>query len=192
MKTKLFALLFVLLATTSPARAAEPTAFALAKEGNRHIGEEAKDRVVEIRSEKSVGTLVPNIWHVTYFDPDAAAKSVTIKFAAGQKVSVKRTARIIQPITGAHKELPKTKLKIDSDKALDIAKSEPLLKNLTLKASRMDLERRSVDDDMPVWKIELWAAKLNNPNKAVSVGEVFISAEDGKVVKNDLKISRVD
>lgn len=192
MKWKLFIFLFVLLATTSPARAAEPTAFALVKEGNRHIGEEAKDRVVEIRSEKSVGTLVPNIWHVTYYDPDAAAKAVTIKFAAGQKVSVKRTARLIQPVTGAHKELPKAKLKIDSDRALDLAKGEPLLKNLTLKASRLDLERRSAVDDMPVWKVELWAAKLDNPNKSVSVGEVFISAEDGKVVKNDLKISRVD
>lgn len=192
MKLKLSALLLVLLAATSPARAAEATAFALVKEGNRHIGEEAKDRVVEIRSEKSVGTLVPAIWHVTYYDPDSATKSVTIKFAAGQKVSVKRTARVIQPITGAHKELPKAKLKIDSDKALDTARSEPLLKNLTLKAARLNLERRSATDDMPVWKVELWAAKLDNPNKAVSVGEVFIDAETGKVVKNDLKISRVD
>lgn len=186
-----FALVLPLMGAR-PAVAAELSAFALVKEGNRHLGEEAKDRVVEIRSEKSVGTLVPNIWHVTYYDPDAAAKSVTIKFAAGQKVSVKRTARLIQPVTGAHKELPKAKLKVDSDKALDLAKSEPLLKNLTLKASRLDLERRSAVDDMPVWKVELWAAKLDNPNKSVSVGEVFISAEDGKVVKSDLKISRVD
>lgn len=178
--------------TVVAARAAEPTAFQLVKEGNRHVGEEAKDRVVQIRSEKSIGSLTPSIWYVVFYDPDATAKAAEVKFVAGKKVSVKRPARILEPITGAHKELPRASLKIDSDKALQIATSEPILKNLTLKASELKLERRSGGDETPVWKVELWAAKLNNPNKAVSVGEVFITAEDGKVVKSDLKINRVD
>ena len=103
------------------ANTAEPTAFDLVKEGNRHLGEEAKGRVVQIRSEKSVGGLTPNIWFVVYYDPDATAKATEIKFAAGTKVSVKRPARVLEPITGAHLELPKEKLKIDSDKAIEIA-----------------------------------------------------------------------
>lgn len=184
--------LVVSLVAAGPVVAAELSAFALVKQGNRHVGEDAKDRVVQIRSEKSINTLVPNIWFIVYYDPDATAKATEIKFAAGQKVSVKRPARLLEPITGAHKELPKAKLKVDSDQALDIARAEPLLKNLTLKASKLKLERRSGTDETPVWKVELWAAKLDNPNKSVSVGEVFISAEDGKVVKSDLKISRVD
>ena len=49
---------------------ANATAFALVKEGNRHVGEEARDRVVQIRSEKSVGSLVPNIWYIVYYDPE--------------------------------------------------------------------------------------------------------------------------
>lgn len=186
-----FALVLSLLVAL-PTSAAELGAFSLVKEGNRHVGEDAKDRVVQIRSEKSINTLVPNIWFIVYYDPDATAKATEIKFAAGQKVSVKRPARLLEPITGAHKELPKARLKVDSDKALDIARAEPLLKNLTLKASKLKLERRSASDDAPVWKVELWAAKLANPNKSVSIGEVLIDAENGKVVKNDLKISRVD
>src|SRR6266498_4462396 len=87
--------------------AAEPTAFDLVKEGNRHLGEEAKGRVVQIRSEKSVGGLTPNIWFVVYYDPDATAKATEIKFAAGTKVAVKRPARVFEPFTGAHRELPK-------------------------------------------------------------------------------------
>ncbi|MEY2409475.1 MAG: hypothetical protein QOF48_2145 [Verrucomicrobiota bacterium] len=172
--------------------AQDVTAFALVKEGNRHVGEEAKDRVVQIRSEKSIATLVPNIWTVVYFDPDATAKATEVRFMAGQKVSVKRPARILEPITGGHKELPKNRLKIDSDRALEIAKSEPVLKDLSLKASQLKLERRSAADETPVWKVELWAAKLNNPNRAVSIGQLFINAEDGKVVKNELKINHVD
>src|SRR6185295_7396753 len=166
---RLLATALVFWGLVSVLNAAEPTALELIKEGNRHVGEDAKDRVVEIRSEKSVGTLTPNIWYVVYYDPDATAKATEVKFMAGQKVSVKRPARILEPITGAQKELPKDKLKIDSDKALDIAQGEPVLKNLTLKASQLKLERRSSIEDVPVWKVELWAAKLNNPNRAVSI-----------------------
>src|SRR5436190_22769133 len=65
--------------------AAEPTAFDLVKEGNRHLGEEAKGRVVQIRSEKSVGGLTPNIWFVVYYDPDATAKATEINSRRGRK-----------------------------------------------------------------------------------------------------------
>jgi hypothetical protein len=43
-----------------------------------------------------------------------------------------------------------------------------------------------------VWKVKLWAAKLRNPQKTAGIGEVWVSAGDGKVVKNDLKIQHVD
>src|ERR1044071_7563955 len=170
--------------------ASELSAFELVKEGNRHLGEEAKDRVVQIRSEKSVGGLTPNIWYVVYYDPDATAKATEIKFAAGTKVSVKRPARILEPITGAHRELPKDKLKIDSDKAINIAKNEPLIKNLTLTNTELKLERGEADQ--PVWKVKLWAAKIRRPSDTVNIGEDEISAEDGKLVRNDLKPGRVD
>ena len=172
------------------ANTAEPTAFDLVKEGNRHLGEEAKGRVVQIRSEKSVGGLTPNIWFVVYYDPDATAKATEIKFAAGTKVSVKRPARVLEPITGAHRELAKEKLKIDSDKAIEIAKNEPLIKKLTLTNTQLTLERG--EGDQPVWKVKLWAAKIRKPSDTVNIGELHLSAEDGKVVKNDLKPGRVD
>jgi hypothetical protein len=43
-----------------------------------------------------------------------------------------------------------------------------------------------------VWKVRLWAAKLRNPERDADIGEVWVSASDGKVVKNDLHINRVD
>jgi len=170
--------------------AAEPTAFELIKEGNRHVGEEAKGRVVQIRSEKSIGSMMPNIWYVVYYDPDATAKATEVKFAAGTKVSVKRPARILEPISRSHRELAKEKLKIDSDKAIQIAKSDPLLKNVTLTNTEMRLERG--EGDQPVWKVKLWATKIRKPSETVNIGEIHISAEDGKVVTSDLKPGRVD
>jgi len=167
----------------------ELTAFQLIKEGNRHVGEDAKDKVVQIRSEKSIGSLTPIIWYVVYYDPDATAKATQVKFGAGVKLEVKRPSRVFELAGSTHLPLDKEKLKTDSDKALQIALAEPLLKNVKILASRLTLERW---ENMPVWKVRLWAAKLRNPKKDVDIGEVFIAAENGKVVKNDLHIDRID
>jgi hypothetical protein len=170
-------------------QADEKTAYALIKEGNRHVGEDAKDKVVQIRSEKSLGSLTPNIWYVVYYDPDATTKATQVKFGAGVKMEVKREFRLFELASKAHLPLEREKLKIDSDKAIEVATSEPLLKNLKLLSTRLTLERW---EEMPVWKVRLWAAKLRNPTKDADIGEVIISAETGKILKNDLKISRVD
>ena len=187
---KLMAALLAVCGLSQTVSAAEPTAFQLIKEGDRHVGEDAKGRVSQIRSEKSVGGLTPNIWHVVYYDPDATAKATEIKFAAGKKISVKRPARIIELGSSAHRELPKDKLRIDSDKALAIAKKEPLLEKLTLTNSEMRLERG--EGDLPVWKIKLWAAKIRKPSETANIGEIHVSADDGKVIKSDLKPGRAD
>lgn len=167
----------------------EKTAFELIKEGNRHVGEDAKDKVVQIRSEKSLGSLTPNIWYVVFYDPDAATKATEVKFGGGVKLEVKRQFRLFELAGKAHLPLDREKLKVDSNKAIETATAEPLLKNLKILSTRLTLERY---EEMPVWKVRLWAAKLRNPNKDADIGEVFISAETGKVVKNDLKINRVD
>src|ERR1043166_9704442 len=173
------------------ALSAEPTAFELIKEGNRHVGEEAKEKVVQIRSDKSIGTLTPTIWYVVYYDPDATAKATEVKFGAGKKLTVKRPPRVLEPFLGTHRPLNREKMKIDSDKAIDVATKEPLLANLELKATQLWLERPAWSaDEVPVWKVRLWAAKLKHPDQDADIGEVFVSAEDGKVVKNDLHINR--
>jgi hypothetical protein len=124
-----------------------------------------------------------------YYDLDATAKATQVKFGGGVKLEVKRPSRLFELAGTAHLPLDKDKLKVDSDKAIEIATAEPLLKNLKILATRLTLERW---EEMPVWKVRLWAAKLRNPAKDVDIGEVFITADTGKVIKNDLRISRVD
>jgi hypothetical protein len=180
---KTFAVAAMTFAVARAALAADPTAFELAKLGNQYVGVESKDKVVQIRSEKSVGTLAPNIWYVVYYDPDATLKAVEVKFGAGQKLDVSRPLRLLEPITGGDQVLDSAKLKVDSDKALKIALAEPLLKNLTVKATQLWLQHGDLG---PEWKVKFWAAKLKAPNKDTDVGVVVISAADGSVVKSDL------
>ena len=171
------------------ARANEPTAFDLITEGNRYVGEQSKDKLVQLRSEKSVGTLTPNIWFVVYYDPDATFKATEVKFGAGKKLKVTRPVRVLELGTGDDKTLDRSKLKIDSDEAIKTATAEPLLKSLTLKATKLVLQR---GDEGPVWKVTLWAAKLKNPADNADIGSVFIAADTGKVVRTDLQINHVD
>src|SRR2546423_9411041 len=153
--------------------AGEPTAFELVKEGNRHVGEEAKDQVAQIRSEKSIGTLTPSIWYVVFYDPDATAKATEVKFGAGKKLSVKRPARVLEPFLGTHRPFNREKLKIDSDKAIQIATKEPLLDNVKLKATQLWLGREAWSaDESAIWKVRLWAAKLRRPEDNVDIGEL--------------------
>jgi len=181
----LAALMFV----SQIARGAEPTALSLIKEGNRYVGEDVKDRIVEIYSDKSVGNTTPNVWHIVYYDPNATLKSTEVTFGGGKKMDVKRPMRLVQPITGDQKEMDRKKMKVDSDKALKTASQDPLLEKLTLRASQMWLQHGDVG---PVWKVRLWAAKLKDPGNDVDIGDVYIAADDGKVMRRDLHIDRVD
>lgn len=180
------------------ASADDATALSLISEGNRYVGEQAKDKVVQIRSEKSVGSLSPIIWYVVFYDPTASLKAVEVKFGAGKMLSVKRPMRLLEPVTGGDLPLDRSKIKIDSPQAIAIAQKEPLLQNLKLTATRLTLDRVGEGvlgqggTGQGVWKVRLWAAKLRNPQKDADIGEVWISATDGQVVKNDLRINRVD
>lgn len=180
----------LLVATlVSAAQAAEPTALQLIKEGNRHVGEDSKDKVTQIRSEKSVGGLTPSIWHVVYYDPDARMKATEVKFGGGKKMDVVRPFRLIERIN-AYKAMDRSKLKIDSDEALRLAQKDTLLERVKLTNSKMTLEKG--EDDIPVWKVQLWAEKARRPGDTVDIGKVIINAEDGKFLERDLHIQRTE
>jgi hypothetical protein len=191
MKTKWRVLLGAALAMAlAPcARAGDLTAFQLIKEGDHFVGDQSKGKVVQIRSEKSVASLTPEIWYVVYYDPDATLKAVEVKFGAGQKMKVTHPLRLLEPVTGEDKVLDRSKLTVDSNRALEIAKSQPLLSNLALRASQLWLLHGDLG---PVWKVKFWASKLQHPNDYADIGVVFISAADGSIVKTDLHPNSVD
>ena len=168
---------------------AEPTSFDLIKEGNRSLGEQSKDKVLGIHSDKSIASLMPSIWYVVYFDPDAAFKRAEVKFEAGRPMGVKRDRNPFGGSGALENVLDIKKLKVDSDGAIKTATAEPLLEKLTLKSTQLWLENTG---GAPVWKVRLWAAKLKKPEATANIGDIFISAEDGKVVKTDLHINKVD
>ena len=182
MKIK-YSLALTILAFATRAALADPTAFDLARKGDDYVGVQSKDKVLEIYSEKSVAMLMPNIWYVDYYDPDAGWKTVEVKFGGGQEMEVTHPSHIFQGHPKETDVLDQSKLEVDSPRALKIAQTQPLLKGLTLKESKMTLQN---SDDGVVWKVEIWAAKVNDSTKEADIGIVTVSAADGSVIKADL------
>jgi hypothetical protein len=189
MKSRLLAALVALLLMTVAAVAGEPTAFQLVKAGNDYVSKDARDQVVQIRSERSSGSLTPSVWYIVYYDPDASLKATEVKFVSGKKQDVKRPFRLLEPISGADKKLDRSKMKADSDKVLKNASGEPIFKKVKLVASQMWLEHCDVG---PTWKVRFWASKNSNSSQDVDIGDIYVSAEDGKTVRTDLHIDRVN
>lgn len=162
---------------------AEPTALDLVKRGDDYVGMQSRDKVVQIYSDRSVASLEPNIWHVVYYDPTVFTKTVEVKFEAGQETSVTHPMHPFQLPAKPSQVLDLSKVTVDSDHAVDIAASQPLLKGLKLRYSKVTLQK---GENGPEWKVELWSAKVSDPTKDANVGTVRISAVDGSVVQSDL------
>jgi hypothetical protein len=167
----------------------DATAFDLMKEGNRYVGEQAKDRVVQVRSERSVGSLSPKVWYVVYNDPTAKMKAVEVKFAAGKMIDVKRPFRLVERISDKTQPMDKDKLKIDSNKAIEKALKEPILEDVKVKSVEATLQNSTAG---PVWKLRLWAEKLARTTETANLGTVLITADDGKVIETDIHLDRLD
>jgi hypothetical protein len=167
----------------------EPTALSLIKQADEYVGKAVAGQVIGIRSEKSVAGLEPNIWYIVYHDHDAMFKTAEVKFGAGKELEVRHPMR--QPFAYINDKnyIDQKTIKIDSDKAIKIATAEPLLDKLTIRATQLWLDH---SDGVNTWKVRLWAQKLRHPDADADIGDVYISADDGKVIRTDLHIDRVD
>jgi hypothetical protein len=165
------------------------TAVSLVKEANRHVGEQIKDQVVQIRPEKFIGLLNPNIWYVVGHDPDATFKATERKFGAGLKLELTRPLCVLVIGPDNHKPLDRSKLKVDSDRANQAATAAPLLASRTLTATQLWLQP---GDQGPVWQVRLRAAKSRNSQEAADIGEVYIAGDAGEVIRTDLHSNSVD
>lgn len=162
---------------------AQPAALNLVKKGNDYVGVQSRDKIIQIYSDRSVAGLEPNIWHVVYFDPTVFSKTVEVKFEAGQETDVAHIMHPFQLPAKPEQIVDLSKVTVDSDRAVDIAASRPVLKGLNLRSSKVSLQN---SDNGPEWKVELWSAKVSDPTKDANVGSVSISAIDGSIIQSDL------
>ncbi len=162
---------------------ADPTALQLVKKGDQFVGVQAKDKILQIWAEKSAASVDPNIWHVVYFDTGASGNNTDVKFGAGEEMGISHPFHPFFSEPKLRDVIDLAKVHVDSDRALQIASEQPLLKGLKLRYSQMKL---AYTDDGVTWTLDLWSARVNDPTKDAGVGTVVISADTGAVLKSDL------
>jgi hypothetical protein len=172
-------------ALASAAADVPPTALQLIKAGNQYVGDQSRDQVLGVYSDMSLAGLTPTLWYVDYYDPDAKFKIVEVKFGADLKLDVHRPWKLFGGKGSLTNVFDLKKLKVDSDKAMGIATSQQLLQPITLKATQLWLGRC---DEGVAWKVRIWAAKLSQPDVTVEIGDVYLSPEDGRILRADLHV----
>jgi hypothetical protein len=83
-------------------------------------------------------------------------------------------------------------LKVDSDTALKTAIKQPLLESIKITSTQLELRRTGRGKGEPVWTVTLWANKVSNTTRDAKVGEVQVSAIDGRVTGSDIQPSRLE
>ena len=116
-------------------------------------------------------------------------KAVEVKFAAGKMVDVKRPFRLVEMVGDASRPMDKDKLKIDSDEAIATALKEPILADIKVKSVEARLQNSEAG---PVWRLRLWALKLDKEHQTADIGKVIVTADDGKVIETDIHLDRLD
>jgi hypothetical protein len=117
-------------------------------------------------------------------------KAVEVKFAAGKMIDVKRPFRLVERISDKTQPMDKEKLKIDSNKAIEIALKEPILEDIKVKSVEASLQNDGAIG--PVWKLRLWAERLSGAQETAGIGHIVVTADEGKVIENEVKLNRLD
>ena len=168
--------------------AAESTGLRALQEANRHVAAEARNKVMQLRSEKSTNGLTPRAWTVLYYDPSVRMRTTIVKIGA---VGEPRAEHPFRPFSRPDPKLAfdPTNVRIDSDEALKVAQKDRLLDKVKLTSSRVTLE---LWEEAPVWKIEFWAEKTHDPKRSPDIGRIFVDVREPKVVNRDLHIDRAE
>jgi hypothetical protein len=156
------------------------------QEANRNVAAEARDKIIQLRSDKSTNGLSPGVWTVLYYDPSVRMKTTVVNVGRGKDAKVEHPFRLFNRPSPAL-VFDVSKVRIDSDEALKVAQKDRLLDKVKLTSSRVTLE---LWEDGPVWKIEFWAEKSRESQQAADIGQIFVDAREAKVVNRDLHITR--
>ena len=164
---------------------AKPTALQLLQKGNSYVSARSQNRVLQIASERTPVDEAPRSWRLSYFDEKASAKTVEVRFEAGEMERVFEPSAFLGLFSfGSSKTLDLDKVGIDSDRAIRIAASQCDPTEVTLKFVEVKLERGY--GGLPVWNVKLFGIAPGRSADDASLGFVILLAEDGKVLKKDI------
>jgi hypothetical protein len=181
--------LFLALVLVSSAGAKPLTAFQALPIAEGVVNPAAKKKLIQVWGDRSPQELTPEVWSYVFYDTtaDQDGRKVTI---TGKTVSEIRDGyfevnRFRLAAYKADEVMDPKRLKIDSDKALDVVRKSTQLKEVKLSTVKFEL-RQEEDRMSPVWTLILIADKEGYEKE---IGTAKVCAESGTILdfKADLK-----
>ena len=138
-------------------------------------------QLLRIVGERDATQITPTTWKFYFFDKSAAghARIVTVSGSKGVKMG-----EDIVDFASAYDEgsiLPEDKIQQDSTDALQIAQG--LVPGVNVTSSDFTLMQQK--NSVPMWKVTLWTRNATGDDHRL--GDVTMLAENGTVIRNDLK-----
>jgi hypothetical protein len=161
------------------------TALQLMQKGNSHVSARSQNKVLQIASGRSAVSEVPQSWRISYYDEKASAKTVEVRFEAGEMERVFEPGAFLGLFSfGSSKTLDLEQVRIDSDQAIHIAAAQCEGEEVTPRFVELKLERGY--GGLPVWNVKLFGTAPGKTSDDAALGSVILLAEDGKVLKKDI------
>ncbi len=158
------------------------TALQLLQKGNSYVSARSKNRVLEVTSSRAAVNEAPQNWRFLYYDDKTTYNAVEVRFENGEMERVYEPNRLLELFSpSARKTLDLAKVKIDSDRATRISVAEAVAEEFEAKFVELKLERGY--GGLPVWNVKLFGIIPGRTGEDLSLGNVIVLAEDGKVLK---------
>lgn len=174
-------------AVTAPVVRNEPkdfTALQFVQLGDHYVTQNARDQVIAMISDKTVGDLVPKNWRILYHNEKATFNTTEIDFANNAMTRIHEPNRFFQMFSGANKPIDLSQVALDSDDALKIVMNVPEVRAASVIAVQMQLNRGY--GGMPVWTVNLFGQSDSEIADDKNLGTIQLLADSGKILKNTL------
>jgi hypothetical protein len=146
------------------------TALKALKIAQRRLRPEVRSKLMSVASARSDTSLVPHAWRFVFMDPATSGNcrvvTVAAKASSEHPDTIEAFNSIKEEETPAAHAITQGKLAVDSDKALNHAKSAAKLKGITAAQYRL-LQQRSGPE--PLWMLSLYAEE-EKPVVRIQVG----------------------
>ena len=162
------------------------TAFQWAGKKWESLPQASLTNLVSITGKQTKGQLIPAEFVITY---DVGRMSTT---RGGMGDPARDMGKTIGGIFGGNLTsavLPAEKLKVDSDRALEIV-LERLPSGATVSSTEIKLERGGPSG--PYWEFRVWAKRLRQPRDEIPLGIIRVLTDDGTVIHNELRPKHYD
>ena len=173
---------------TAAQAAAGMTVLQLMRKAERQVTALGRANVLRIESEREQNSLFPPRWVFYFYDPSATFKCKRVTLDYGRVTSVDVQSRWFLLDFDPQQVIHSRQLRVDSDRALELARDLPPLQGVAIGSTEFALRRTDRRDNSGYWEIKIWQQLASGRERYA--GWVRLSASSGQIYDSNLSVRR--